>query len=136
MNAFEQLDDFERRLARLERIVFQTYTDVRTVAEYAYTNIRLEVGADEVKRLEGLNDLQDQEALKAGLMLHELATLKHTARTLRRQSRRDALTLVRDLIRPRRSLERQRPPERSSAGTDSLSGVSDGVPRSESLAGR
>ena len=125
MNVFEELDEINRRLDRLERLAFQTYTDVQSVAAYAYMNVRTEVSADEVKPLSGFNALQDKEALAVGLMFHELCALKQTTRTLRKQARRDSLTIIRDLLRPRKKpSERQHSPEDSEAGTGAMSSVS------------
>jgi hypothetical protein len=130
----DQLEDIERRLTRLERVVYQTYTDVQRLADYAYTNVRTEVTADEIQRLEGFNKLQDMEAFKVGLMFHEVAALKHTVRHLRRQARQDALTLIRDLMRPRSHSERQRSSEGSPTGADSVPGMFDGIPSPEGVA--
>lgn len=98
-----RLEDIERRLDRLERLMFITFQDVRDVAAYAYKNARLELAAEEAKRMPGLNQLSDREALAVGLMMHELAGLKQANRVLRKQVRLDALGIVRDLIRRERA---------------------------------
>ncbi len=99
-NVDARLDEIERRLARLERLAFLTFQDVRDVGSYAYENFRLDVEPEEVRQLPArFNQLSDQEALATGLALHELASLKATMRILRHQVRRDALGIVRDLMR-------------------------------------
>ncbi len=98
-----RLEEIERRLDRLERLAFVTFQDVRSVADYAYKNVRLEVEADEVKRIPGFLGLSDNEVLKVGLAIHELAEFKLAVRVLRKQVRRDALTIVRDSMLSRRA---------------------------------
>jgi hypothetical protein len=98
-----RLDEIDRRLVRLERLAFLGYQEIRSVAGYAYENVRMEVSADEVKRLPGMQQLQDQDALAVGLLPHELFALKATARVLRKQTRLDVVTIVRDLVRRSRA---------------------------------
>ena len=135
MSFFEELEDIDRRISRLERLVFQLYTDVQKVAEYAYVNVRQEVTAEEIQRLEGFNKLQDKEALGVGLMFHELAALKQSSRVLRKQARQDSLTLIRDLIRPKRKpVERSElTPAGSGTGTSVLSRMPNGAPSPEAV---
>ncbi len=101
MTTEKRLAEIEKRLDRLERLVFVGFQEVRDVAEYAYENA---MSPEEVKRPSwrrpGLTPLSDQEAIAiGGLAVHELASLKMTMRHLRKQTRRDALGIVRDLMR-------------------------------------
>lgn len=137
-----RLADIERRLDRLERLAFMGYTDIRKVADYAYDNVRLEVSADEVKKLSEFQQLSDNEALKVGLMVQEIALLKMTARGLRKQTRLDAVGIVRDMMRRKRaatgleevSRERKRSPQGSRARDHSVSPVPRSQARTEDLA--
>lgn len=100
-----RLTEVERRLDRLERLAFLGFQDVRDVAEYAYQSVLVE--PDDVKRLSwkrrDFHALSDREAMEvAGLAVHELAALKMTMRTLRHQTRRDVLGVLRDLVRRRK----------------------------------
>ena len=102
MNFDERFREIERRLDRLERLVFLGFQDVRDVAEYAYQNVQQE--PEDVKRLtwtrRDFHALTDREAVEAaGLAAHELAALKMTMKTLRRQGRRDVLGVLLGLVR-------------------------------------
>ena len=97
-----RFDDIERRLERLERLAFIGFQETREVAEYAFQ----QVGEDPeyVKRISwkqsNFHPLDDQEIVNvAGLATQELASLKMAMRLLRRQSRMDALGIIRDLAR-------------------------------------
>lgn len=97
-----RLAEIEKRLERLERLAFITFQDVRDVASYAHQNVGLE--PEDVKPLSwtkrAFHPLSDQEAVEvAGLAVHELAALKMTMKALRFQTRRDALGVIRDLVR-------------------------------------
>lgn len=111
-----RLRDIERRLEQVERLAYQTYCDVRHVAEYAYQNILLEVDADEIKRMPGMRNLSDHDALKAGLELEDIIALKFKAKFLAARCRQDALAIGRYIAEERKRdpavLEE---PERSAA---------------------
>ncbi len=101
MGVEQRLTEIEKRLDRLERLAFLGFQDTRDVAEYAYQSVFEE--PETAKRLSwtkpSLHTLSDEEAIKAGLALYELAALKKTMRILRHQTRHDVLGIIRDLVR-------------------------------------
>lgn len=107
----KQLAELEKRIARLERLAFLAFQDIRDVADYAYRTYQSDVDPEAIRpatwRRTDLKVLSDQEFVAAGAMSHELATIKMTMRELRRQTRRDVLSIVLGFMRPRRREEEQ-----------------------------
>jgi hypothetical protein len=89
-----RLDSIEARLERLELLAYLNYCQLREVAEYAYLNVRLEVAAEEVKRMPGMNKLQDADALRAGMTLEQLAALKRGYRTIQHLCKKNAVDIA------------------------------------------
>ena len=105
-----RLAEIEQRLDRLERLAFVGFQDVRDVAEYSFQNVFRK--PEDVKRLSwtrrDFHPLSDKEAIATGVAPHELAALKMTMKTLRRQTRLDVLRIVRDILhRPKESSGRK-----------------------------
>lgn len=93
-----RLRDIEARLERLERLAFSGFSEIREVANYAYRNVRLEVGPEEVRRLPRMEKLQDRDALRVGMAPIDLYTMKMMhARGFAYQMRRDVLTIAKEL---------------------------------------
>ena len=94
----ERLGFIEIRLGRAERIAYAAYTDVRSVAKYAYENVLLEATSETVRKpkftIPGIEQLQDYEALAAGMSTAELITLKMSLRNVTSQCRQDALEVA------------------------------------------
>ena len=94
--------DIEERLDRLERVIFTLHTDIRRLADYGYMNVRLDVQPDQIKRLTGMETLQDRDAVKLGMTMPQLVLLKRAyARLIQPQSRMDVIAIARSLIQPR-----------------------------------
>lgn len=100
------LGDIDIRLGRAERLGYLAYTDVRDVAKYAQQNrlllletpenleILLEESPELIRKMPGMEQLQDQEALAAGMSAQELIVLKKSLRNVASQCRQDALEVA------------------------------------------
>jgi hypothetical protein len=85
---------------------YLAYTDVRDVAKYAQQNrlllletpenleILLEESPELIRKMPGMEQLQDQEALAAGMSAQELIVLKKSLRNVASQCRQDALEVA------------------------------------------
>lgn len=96
-----RLANLEERLERVERLSYLTYTDLRKVAEYAYLNVLLEVDAEEIKRIPGIRNVTDDQALKAGLSVADLVALKFKQRFLVNRCRDDLLAIAKYIAEER-----------------------------------
>jgi len=83
-------------------VIFTLHTDIRRLADYGYMNVRLDVQPDQIKRLTGMETLQDRDAVKLGMTMPQLVLLKRAyARLIQPQSRMDVIAIARSLIQPR-----------------------------------
>ena len=89
-----RLTEIEIRLGRAERLGYGNYMDVRSVARYAHENVLLEATPETVKKLRGMDQLQDQEALAVGMSAEELVVLKMSTRNVAERCRVDALEIA------------------------------------------
>ncbi len=113
-----QLRELNARLARVERLAYLTYHDVRHVAEYAYENAALERHGDVAKRMSKMKPLNDNEALKLGMSMVQLVILKRSAKLVGGQCRQDAYTLAAELATSLVPGELREIPKREAATAD------------------
>lgn len=88
-------------MERVERLAYLEYVETRRLAEYAYLNVRLEVDAEEIKRVPGIRSLTDDQAIRSGLAVEDLVALKVKQRFLGARCREDILAIAKYIAEER-----------------------------------